>query len=759
LNWSVIHGRNQNKGCMTARNFDLNLNGRIFLRAILFSLVISLGWSESAAQSATEFVKPDSPLKVESISPPTDGASKTNENPAADTSADASRTSLPPQLRMERMTLSGGAELLTIFGRIDGLKTNGEAAREVPLLSVVRDTLGDDNPENDRLRYVWMLTYTKPTLRKRIAATIPFLYQPVGNKRKASSGPPSPIIDLTTARRETWNHFFWYGLQHAFFDTYGLPLKISSRTYRQNLKDYRSDHVAQALSILTTFQNLQQKTRDENTFLAKNEEPQPQLIATSLNDASAPRPIDLKPGLTIGEMLELRARLMLTGKFFGGLFGPDRYRDTVNKYATKSLDRSGHNWDLLRQQAEADGLYFEPLLMPDGTATHAVLWISKSDLAAQGNRRFSGRFLNIKNPWTDARLKQWTGYSETRFYDEQNRRVLEPGENVRRTEMIPLAVYGLNHPKIPALLIDFRNGLNAKKREMSGRLFNDVARNVLALSSFGNIPYFAGRKVYNFLTDRRGIDVNQPSRVRAYAELKLMLGFNSTIDPKLRSELEHRLENVSLNPLSNDSDSEIELARQQYDALVRFARRDDGLPAKIERDRRAEMVPLVHGPFARFMIGLSNVLTFGRYVHREKATPELTDRMEVARRIKHHTQFLHEVAKSSPQVEVVWKMSDIRASLQFLADRSTAANGSSARAAAQIFQHTNENETRLLCLDVLSRINDKTARKEMLRIFREQQPQSEWRGALAERLRKAVTEDVRMKPAEARAVLTEIGQP
>jgi hypothetical protein len=746
---------------MTARICSFNFPGRAFLRATFLLLAVSLCWGESAAQSADHFVKPDGPVKTEparptTVPPPTEPAPTVN-NPV-ENSAAAARTE-DPQLRIERLTLTGGSELLTVFGRLDGMKANGEVSPEAPLLSVVRDTLGDDNPENDRLRYVWMLTYTKPTLTKRIAAAIPFLYQSVGNKRKASGGPPAPIIDLTNARHETWNRFFWYGLQHAFFDTYGLPLKASSRTYRQNLMDYRSAHVTQALTILGTFQNLQQRARNENEFLARSDDPRPQLVATSLNAANTTAAVDLKPAFTIGEMLELRARLLLSGKFFGGLFGPDKYPDTVGKYETKSLDRSGHNWDLLRQQAEADGLYFEPLKMPDGTATHAVLWISKSDLAEQDNRRFSGRFLNIKNPWTDPRLKQWTGYCETRFYDDQNLRVTQPGANVRSVEMIPLAVYGLNHPKIPALLIDFRNGLNPKKREMSGRVFNDVAKNVLSLSSFGNLPYFAGRKVYNFLTGRRGIDVNQPSRVRSYSELKLLLAFNSTIDPKLRSELERRLETVSLNPLSNDSDSEIELARQQYAALVEFARRDDGLPAKIERDRRAEMVPLVHGPFARFMIGLGNVLTFGRYVHRENGTPELAGRMEIARRMKHHTRYLEEVAKSSPQIEVVWNMADVRTSLRFLADRADAANGSSARAAALVFQHTNETETRLLCLDVLSRINDKTARKEMLRIFREQQPQSEWRGTVAARLRQAVTDDARVKPAEARSLLTEVGQP
>ena len=325
--------------------------------------------------------------------------------------------------------------------------------------------------------------------------------------------------------------------------------------------------------------------------------------------------------------------------------------------------------------------------------------------------------------------------------------------------MIPLALYGLNHPKIPALLIDFRDGLNAKKREMSRRLLNDVAKNMLSLSSFGNLPYFAGRKVYGFLTGRRGIDMNQPSRLRSYSELKLVLAFNSSIDPKLRDELERRLESVSINPMANDADSEVELARKQYDALVEFARRDNGLPAKVERDRREEMVPLVHGRVTQLLFGLGNILTFGRYVHREDATPELTQRLELARRVQYHTQLLQQAARSSPQTEVAWDMTNVRRSLRFLADNAAAANGSAAKVAAQVFQRTTDDESRMLCLDVLSRINDKTARKEMLRLFREQPPQSEWRTTVAERLRKAVTESDRIKPSDAKVVLAEIGGP
>jgi galactokinase len=144
-------------------------------------------------------------------------------------------------------------------------------------------------------------------------------------------------------------------------------------------------------------------------------------------------------------------------------------------------------------------------------------------------------------------------------------------------------------------------------------------------------------------------------------------------------------------------------------------------------------------------------------VHREDTTPELEKRMELARRIQYHTQFLQRAAQSSPQIEVTWDVTSIRTSLKFLADNGAAANGATAKVAARVFQRTSDNDARTLCLDVLSRINDKTARTEMLRLFREQPPESEWRASVAQRLRKAVTENERVKPSDAKVVLSEIG--
>ena len=101
----------------------------------------------------------------------------------------------------------------------------------------------------------------------------------------------------------------------------------------------------------------------------------------------------------------------------------------------------------------------------------------------------------------------------------------------------------------------------------------------------------------------------------------------------------------------------------------------------------------------------------------------------------------------------------VKHSLEFLADHGAGANGSAARATALIFQRTNDAEARRLCLDALSKINSKTAKNALLRLYKEEQPHSEWRLAIAERLRKAVIEDSRVKPAAARSVLNQVGQP
>ncbi|HYJ46891.1 MAG TPA: hypothetical protein VEV81_09780, partial [Pyrinomonadaceae bacterium] len=345
-----------------------------------------------------------------------------------------------------------------------------------------------------------------------------------------------------------------------------------------------------------------------------------------------------------------------------------------------------------------------------------------------------------------------------RYFDAENHPVAADTEGARPVEMIPLALYGLDFPKIPILLVDFRDTANPKRREMSRRALQDVARNVLSLSSFANLPYFLGRTIYDFVTSKRGMDLNQPSRLRTYSQLKLLLSLTESLDPQLRDEISRRLERVSLNPLENGMEAEAQLAREQYAALVAYASRPDGLTARLDRDRREEMVPLKHEGTALALFKLANLLSFGTYTHREKSTPEDLAQLDVKRQLEFHERFLRRVAKSSPQVEVVWNIEDIRRSLRYIAEHGSAANGRIAAAAARVFARTEDEETRNLCLSGLYRINNETAKKELLNIYRDQKLEARWRTQSAEYLRLAIKEEQRIAPADAKAILSVVNE-
>ncbi len=195
----------------------------------------------------------------------------------------------------------------------------------------------------------------------------------------------------------------------------------------------------------------------------------------------------------------------------------------------------------------------------------------------------------------------------------------------------------------------------------------------MSLSRFGDPAYFLGRTVLDFVTGRRGIDMNQPSRLRTYSQLKLLLSLNQSLDPELREQIGNRLEKVSLNPMENDLQAETRVAHEQYAALLAYAKQPDGLPRKLNQDRRAEMVKLEHGRAEQIMFRLANILSFGKYTHRE-SDPNMTARIDVARRLAYHTRFLREVARSSPQIDVTWNLGEVNRSLQFLADHATQAD-------------------------------------------------------------------------------------
>lgn len=619
---------------------------------------------------------------------------------SSDNQTSASVNTKKDLFRLEKLPIEGGAELITIHARLDGREVP-EDQKWTPLVSVLRDTLGDADPENDRLRYLWPLTYTRPGLGQRIAGATPFFYMRVGNKQKTSKVPP-PVLDLAAPGRQVWEKIFWTALQTILLDPYGMPVKAASYSYRRNLSEYRKSQIVRALSVLSLYESL-----------------------------------DGPAAFSESELAEIHSRLLLTDKTFGGLVDDIHLQRYHERQMTSVRDERGHNWELLRQRAEAESLIFEPLEMPDGSATHALLWIAKSDLGVKRGQPFSGRFLNISDPRSDKRLLQWDGYAETRYFDSENRPVSPDTPNAHPVEMIPLALYGLDNPRIPMLLVDFRDTLNPKKREMSRRVLKDVTRNMVSFSGVGGLSFFLGRTVFDFVIGRRGMDINQPSRLKTYSQLKLLLTLSDSLEPGLRHQIDKQLEKVSLNPFENDLEAEARLAKQQYDALVAYALKLDGLPAKLDRDRRAELVPLEHGKAEQVLFRLGNILSFGKYTHREKATPKMESRLDVARRIAYHTRFLRQVAKSTARIEVVWNLDEVRRSLEFVAAHGSEVNSTVAAAAAAIFLRTEDAETRRACLASLSSINSRKAKDELLRLSQDKHLEPVWKALITSYLAKS----------------------
>ena len=122
-----------------------------------------------------------------------------------------------------------------------------------------------------------------------------------------------------------------------------------------------------------------------------------------------------------------------------------------------------------------------------------------------------------------------------------------------------------------------------------------------------------------------------------------------------------------------------------------------------------------------------NVLTFGKYVHREERTDNMIDRLDIARRVSHHTKFLQQVAKSKAEIDVGFDLDEVRRSLRFIADHGAQVGGSAATAAAKIFARTRDDETRRAVLDSLSRITNPKAKNELLRISQNTEFDKRWR--------------------------------
>ena len=556
-----------------------------------------------------------------------------------------------PEFRIERVPVPGGAELLTVFA------TTPDAEAAVPLLSVLRDTLGDNDPTNDRLRSMWILTSSNPSLLQRAAGAIPFFYwRP--NLGKSAGKTPGPVLDLANTSSMVWSSLAQSLTQVMAVDSTGALIRASTRRYRTNLSDRRRVHLMEGLVVLSALEDL----------------PEVQEI------------------LREPELQEIQARLMLAGQTLGGLVTAEKLPDAYFKRRGQTQETRGHNWELLRQHAESNGLYFDPMGVGDAP-THVLLWIARDEVDA--GRVFDGKFLDIQNPYGDERVREWSGVSVTRSYDSSGREVARGTPGAADRELIPLALYGLDYPKVPLLVVDFRSPHAPKRREMLGRAASDAVTGVLGISRWGNWPYMAGSFGWNFLRARRGVPTKGAQRLDAYSAVRRWLALDHSMDAALRTDLQQRLELLGVNPLEESVFEENEFARQQHAALLAYAADPKGLPARLRKDRAAELTTYEHRGLARAGLKLARIATLGIYSHREpERDTALVAALDRQRRTSGEIRFLNAVVRSSSRPELVWDMDEVLRSLDALAAAGFPAR--SAKAVEKILARTSDRETRVL---------------------------------------------------------------
>jgi hypothetical protein len=532
---------------------------------------------------------------------------------------------------------SESAQLLTLF-----CKSCSVNRSDVPLVAVLRDRLAAndrDGVTNDRLTDVWLLSYSPLTLYGRLLGAVPFFYWRVG---QGSSSVPrnslKPFMDLTAPEHPVVSGVGRDLLQTMMLDTTFMPIRASSRAYRSNEVDRERRHLEVVISYL----------RAAPTGEEANE------ITNAQRDFLLAR-------------LELRKRLL------GGLVA-DRDARRVGEEAGFEQERvRSRNWESLRECAEKTGLSFEPINVAGIQGQYALLWFSPTGSKPQGNDLGPmWKVLNLRNPWTDNRLRNWKGPYK----------VLDDGSGAHGETLIPLGVYSLNYPLTPLLLVDFRDNLHLRKYEMAQRTINEIVSGVIGLSHFTNWYFYAGAFAYDFVVARHGTATNQGERLDSYSSFRTALALDHSLDPKLRSEMERRMDSIAVNPLDGSPAREVELAQSRFQVLEEEAK-NGKLAQHVDEQRRAELAGYGRGHGSEVFQVLLHAGSFGLYTKRAKPDADNLEALRRNRQMEANLELLDRLTESGGRPELVFDSLRIQNSVKELASSLSYATERGIRAHAE----------------------------------------------------------------------------
>jgi hypothetical protein len=525
--------------------------------------------------------------------------------------------------------IEGGAEIFTLMGSFSPI-ANDSDRDEVPLVAVLRDSLGNGNPDDDRLRYVWLLTYRAPSVKQRVLSAVPFLYWSVGAGGHRTQQWSKPLADLSDPTHPVWRQVGHNIMQWAAFDPLMKPVRASSRSFRTNGSDYERLNIEEAISFLRR-------------------------APAGYSEGS----------LTSSELTSISARLTLTKNLLGGLASESQLDRVAADSGEQRAASIGRNWELLRTSAERTGLIFESMNLMSSTDEYAMLWFPKgATYSAPGiSLDKTWKLLHVRNPWRDERLDSWQGYEETRYLDENGALLPEGTRSSRPVTLVPLGVYSLTYPHGPLVMVDFRDKSRPRRRELVQRALNDTATGVLALSHFANWYYFAGSALYEFVKGRRGDAVDRAERLDSYAAFRRAISLDRRLDPALRNEISSRVNKLSINPLETSPELEIETAYSNFAALEAAAADGRKLPAKLEKDRREELAGFGASHGTQLFTKVLHYGSLGLYTKRAPQGADNLAALDRNRRIDGLMKYLDNIAASDSGVEMRFDTDRIKQSL------------------------------------------------------------------------------------------------
>lgn len=531
-------------------------------------------------------------------------------------------------------TVAGSAQMLTLFCGACGAGVSTNLSPDIPLVALLRDTLGSYDPESSRLTSVWLLDYAHPGMAKRILSAVPFFYWHGGDGSKSPAAQyPKPLFDLTAPQHPVLTSVGRDLLQWTALDPRMMPVRATSRAYRSNALDDERLHVETAISYLRA--------------------------APTASDGSA---------ITETERNTVIARLELRKKLLGGLVSSNRVKKLGEESGFESERIRSRNWELLRQMAEKTGLVFEPLTLSENTQEYAMLWFPSSRMAPRNGTDLKPiwKLLNIRDPWSDDRLRAGRGSLQYWRAFDSDGSLLPLGQSSTATELMsPLGVYSLTYPRVSLLLVDFRDQVHIRRHEMTQRSINEITAGVIGISHFTNWYYYAGADIYDFVAGRHGAALDQAERLDAYSRLRTDVTLDNEMDDRLRKAIQGRLDNVSVNPLEAAPQREMHNAEIRYAGLQQEYGDEGEVAALIDHQHRAEISDFGKSTAHREWDLFFHVATFG--IYRDRESQDTIAKLRTYRHVEAQLAFLDSLAATGTKPEVAWDPARIASSVNELA--------------------------------------------------------------------------------------------